>query len=298
MSDQGVNRGVLTSRGRMTPGNFIRIVQDNIVEDSGLNTGGPGPVVVTSFNTRTGAVVSQNGDYGVSQVTGAAPLASPTFTGTVTLPSGLVIPAAGLTLSPSSGALAELLLPAEDQLFLLAPSPLNGNSHITMGQGTVQIAGGSGGLDLITSPTGNIQMDKVSQYNARPTAGQGLSTISDADLQTGLAANYNGGAGKLLGANHGDGSLFRISGVQQITQIATSSSTFPSLTLTYTGVAGIARTVVLVATSAANTTATLTSFVAIICANIGNIILTSAAYASSGATPMQYALAYVTEQLI
>lgn len=38
---------------------------------------------VASFNGRTGAVSPTTGDYGVAQVTGAAPLASPTFTGTV-----------------------------------------------------------------------------------------------------------------------------------------------------------------------------------------------------------------------
>jgi hypothetical protein len=37
---------------------------------------------VSSYNTRTGAVVPASGDYTVAQVTGAAPLASPTFTGT------------------------------------------------------------------------------------------------------------------------------------------------------------------------------------------------------------------------
>jgi spore coat polysaccharide biosynthesis protein SpsF (cytidylyltransferase family) len=42
---------------------------------------------VSSVFTRTGAVVAQTGDYAVAQVTGAAPLASPTFTGTVTLPA-------------------------------------------------------------------------------------------------------------------------------------------------------------------------------------------------------------------
>jgi hypothetical protein len=36
---------------------------------------------VTSVFTRTGAVVAASGDYTVAQVTGAAPLASPTFTG-------------------------------------------------------------------------------------------------------------------------------------------------------------------------------------------------------------------------
>lgn len=41
--------------------------------------------VISVFN-RTGAIVATTGDYSVSQVTGAAPLASPTFTGTVALP--------------------------------------------------------------------------------------------------------------------------------------------------------------------------------------------------------------------
>src|SRR6059058_5290082 len=38
---------------------------------------------VSSVFTRVGAVVATTGDYTVSQVTGTAPLASPTFTGTV-----------------------------------------------------------------------------------------------------------------------------------------------------------------------------------------------------------------------
>jgi hypothetical protein len=42
---------------------------------------------VTSFNTRTGAVVPATGDYTVAQVTGAAPLASPALTGTPTAPT-------------------------------------------------------------------------------------------------------------------------------------------------------------------------------------------------------------------
>ncbi len=41
---------------------------------------------VSSFNGRTGAVVPAGGDYSVGQVTGAAPLASPAFTGTPTVP--------------------------------------------------------------------------------------------------------------------------------------------------------------------------------------------------------------------
>ncbi len=41
---------------------------------------------VTSVFGRTGAVVAGSGDYSVAQVTGAAPLASPTFTGTPIVP--------------------------------------------------------------------------------------------------------------------------------------------------------------------------------------------------------------------
>lgn len=42
---------------------------------------------VTSVFGRTGVVVATPGDYAVAQVTGAAPIASPTFTGTATTPT-------------------------------------------------------------------------------------------------------------------------------------------------------------------------------------------------------------------
>jgi hypothetical protein len=45
---------------------------------------------VTSFNTRTGAVVPASGDYTVAQVTGAAPLASPSLTGVPVAPTAAV----------------------------------------------------------------------------------------------------------------------------------------------------------------------------------------------------------------
>lgn len=52
-----------------------------------LQGGGGGGGGVTSFNTRTGAVTPATGDYTVSEVTGAAPLASPALTGTPTAPT-------------------------------------------------------------------------------------------------------------------------------------------------------------------------------------------------------------------
>lgn len=75
------------------------------------SSGGSG--AVSSVFTRTGAVVAVSGDYSVGQVTGAAPSASPTFTGTVTMPdsslwtssglSSLVVTSAGAASSPSIG---------------------------------------------------------------------------------------------------------------------------------------------------------------------------------------------------
>jgi hypothetical protein len=50
----------------------------------------PPPNQVTSVFGRTGAVVAQSGDYSVSQVTGAAPTASPSFTGTPSAPTPTV----------------------------------------------------------------------------------------------------------------------------------------------------------------------------------------------------------------
>jgi hypothetical protein len=58
-----------------------------------------GPTAVSSVFGRTGAVTATSGDYGVSQVTGAAPLASPTFTGTATLPDGSTISSSAWSLS-------------------------------------------------------------------------------------------------------------------------------------------------------------------------------------------------------
>jgi hypothetical protein len=56
-----------------------------------------GPSAVSSVFGRTGTVTAASGDYSVSQVTGAAPTASPTFTGTVTEPDGTTNTSSGYT---------------------------------------------------------------------------------------------------------------------------------------------------------------------------------------------------------
>lgn len=68
---------------------------------SWVRTNAPGLAPVQSVFGRTGAVVATSGDYTVAQVTGAAPIASPTFTGTVTIPSGASIAGYALLASPA-----------------------------------------------------------------------------------------------------------------------------------------------------------------------------------------------------
>lgn len=63
-------------------------------------SGGGGGAVSSVFG-RTGAVTASTGDYSVSQVTGAAPLSSPTFSGVITHPDGTSISTSGWSGSPT-----------------------------------------------------------------------------------------------------------------------------------------------------------------------------------------------------
>lgn len=67
----------------------------------GATTAGSG--AVSSVFGRTGIVTSQTGDYTVSQITGAAPIYSPTFTGTPVVPGYLTTAIAASTYQPLLG---------------------------------------------------------------------------------------------------------------------------------------------------------------------------------------------------
>jgi hypothetical protein len=149
---------------------------------------------VTSFNSRTGAVVPASGDYAVDQVTGAAPLASPTFTGAVVSPvfnvsgsnSGYIVsrrdttaPAftllsnageltvgnevnghAPITVDPSSDVVAFLASPT-------APTPTTGDNSTKLATTAFVIANAGG-----TPPTGtNGQASLESSYTITPPLG-------------------------------------------------------------------------------------------------------------------------------
>ena len=80
----------------------LQVSTAGVVSGTGAACGSGSGGAVSSVFGRTGAVTATAGDYTVSQVTGAAPLASPTFTGTVTLPASQVVN--GVTLTSTGSA--------------------------------------------------------------------------------------------------------------------------------------------------------------------------------------------------
>jgi len=64
----------------------LHVNTSGVISGTGIDCGS-GSNLVTSVFGRTGAVVATSDDYGVAQVTGAAPLASPALTGTPTVPT-------------------------------------------------------------------------------------------------------------------------------------------------------------------------------------------------------------------
>lgn len=69
----------------VTGGNIQQVYPDQTI---GFETGSSGDV--SSVFGRTGDVVAQSGDYNVSQITGAAPSANPSFTGTVQIVNAVI----------------------------------------------------------------------------------------------------------------------------------------------------------------------------------------------------------------
>jgi hypothetical protein len=83
-----------------------------------------GTGTVSSVFGRTGVVVATTGDFAVTQVTGAAPLASPTFTGTVTVPIP-VNPTDAATKAYADGLAAGLSIKASCQEGTTTALPAN-----------------------------------------------------------------------------------------------------------------------------------------------------------------------------
>ena len=156
-------------------------------------------------------------------------------------------------------------------------------------------------LTLDGSPTflsNNLTVNgKIGSYNGVQTAGNGVPSEVNQVLATGLTGNYSGGAAVTLFTPTIAG-MSRITFSQAMSRAATTSSTFPSLTLKWTDASGVARTKTLVSTSSVNTTAVESDGSAIIYTNGSTLVtITSAGYASVGATSMAYELAVTAEAL-
>jgi hypothetical protein len=104
---------------------------------------------VTSVFGRTGAVVATSGDYSVSQITGAAPLASPTFTGTPLAPTP--------STSDSSTKLATTAY-VQAQSYATTGTLVTGDYAKASGAGAIAdsgiVAGPYGTIGIMLSPAG------------------------------------------------------------------------------------------------------------------------------------------------
>ena len=152
--------------------------------------GGSG--AVTSVFGRTGAVAATSGDYTVSQVTGAAPIASPTFTGTVTVPTGLT----GLLMA-TSGVVSAATSGTDY-------APAAGDSSIvtvgTIATGTwagTTIAPAHGGTGLATLTAHGVML------------GEGTSNVGFATIGTAgnLLLDQGSGADPVFEAMSGDATI-------------------------------------------------------------------------------------------
>lgn len=130
----------------------------NVVDSGILLSSLGGAAGVTSFNGRSGAVTPQSSDYTVSQVTGAASLASPTFTGTVTLPytmiSGANVLNLGQVLFANLGSLTNVT--AGSTIYCtdaMGPQDSAGSPPVQTVWGSIAVGGGTGSLLVYETST-------------------------------------------------------------------------------------------------------------------------------------------------
>jgi hypothetical protein len=251
---------------------------------------------VTSVFGRTGAVAATSGDYSVAQVTGAAPLASPTFTGTV---SAAAITASGLiTASAKLGVNATPTATQDVSITSLA----NGNDIVRIMRNTdtaptgnaIRVQKADGVTDLFVVDKNGI-LTKIAGFT---TAGNGIAIIDGLPAP----ATFSAAAGvtNLLAAasNPSGGGRFLITYHVQLTVPATTSSTLGGTNgfqVSYTSldgsvaIANIKPTYTMQAASlSANTTSTFFSGDITVAAAGGTAITYICDYTSAGATPMSY----------
>lgn len=143
-----------------------------------------------------------------------------------------------------------------------------------------------------TTKVSNLTVERLANvvnYNGQATAGIGVSPIFGAADR--LAQGANIGATALFTPSSG-GFLYKISASAMVTQAATTSSTLPSVVISWTDADNnTAQSFTLCPTNSGNTLTTFQSASMLINAkNAVAINYSTTGYATSGATSMQYAL--------
>jgi hypothetical protein len=170
---------------------------------------------VTSFAGRTGVVVGSTGDYIVSQITGAAPLASPTFTGTVTLPAnqavnGVTLQSGGSTSSylnafgtyttPAGGGGSVVLGTAA-----AAPSPYSNSSSTTglYSTGANQLGFSVASTSMISVGSATVALPYLNSAGVVVNDGSGNLTSAAASTAAQSALQYIEGKPAFYVTNYG-----------------------------------------------------------------------------------------------
>ena len=235
--------GIPTAPTAATADTSTQLATDQFVHNVIAAIPGSG---VTSWNTRTGAVVPVSGDYTVAQVTGAAPLASPTFTGTVTLPA---------TILPDGTKLSDVSTNNYLEFGSSTASLSTATSFLALGSNTFQLTNGASanlqsdsssnltisGATISESSTGTMTLSAAglrvgdslgSVWNSATGGPQGLGTINALGLYVnGVAVSLSTFSGTVTSFSAGTLSpLFT-------TSVATATTT-PALTFTLSNAGG------------------------------------------------------------
>jgi hypothetical protein len=164
--------------------------------------------------------------------------------------------------------------------------------HSTTNSGGSSIAFGST-QQFVVSGAGNF-----ATITGKATSGSsvgGVPIVVYENLASAQAANWQSGSATTVYTPTAACAV-RITISVMTTQAATSSSTVPSFTVGWTDVGGIARTNALIASSSGNVTTYMAQGTLTVYTNTSTAVtVTSASYASSGGTALNYAVSVIAE---
>jgi hypothetical protein len=211
---------------------------------------------VSSVFGRTGVVSAASGDYSVGQITGAAPLASPTFTGTV------ITPTLRLTTSPTSGYVL-----TSDTSGNATWQATSGGTSISQAGGTVSV-GSDGSVSIApvatkhtTLTVGNLLFSTDNTLDigaAGATRPRNLYVGNQAILADGSSSTPSIGFSSQTGMGFyraASGEVMWVSGGSPMLDLTATNVTLPAGSMLKWGSAGVASGDLCLSRDAANTLA-------------------------------------------